>query len=287
MIFAKYKQPLIVASAASAGSTSPITLAGTLVQTNMEVLSAIALTQMINPGAPVLYSSMNAPMDPLTSNVSWGSIETGLLTSAYAQMGRFYNIPSRGPGCVTESKTFDIQNGYERLMTLFCSATSGINYITCAGTYESSLTEALELLVIDDDLAGIVSRAVKGIEVNEKTIAAEVIREVSQKEKKHYLGHKHSVRNIRKELYVSKLSDRNRRNIWRKQGSKDIFTRAQEKVQEILQSQVGPDLAPDVEKEFDAYLDKIKERTMNDYRRLEGMEDAKETGISYGKDPEI
>jgi trimethylamine---corrinoid protein Co-methyltransferase len=284
-VFAKYRQPLIIAPAASAGSTAPVTLAGLIVQTNMEALSAIALTQMINSGAPILYSTMSAPMDPVTSNVAWGSIETGLITSAFAQMGRFYNIPSRGPGCVTESKTFDIQNGYERLMTLFCAATSGINYITCAGTYESSLTEALELLLIDDDLAGIVSRAKKGITVDENTIAEEVIREVSQKEKKHYLGNKHSVRNIRKELYVSKLADRNRRNIWRKQGSKDIIERAKEKVDQILATQEGPGMDPEIEMQFNAYWEIVKKRTMDDYRRMEGMEDATETGVSYGKDP--
>ena len=284
-VFAKYKQPLIIAPAASAGSTAPVTLSGLIVQTNMEILSALSLTQMINSGAPILYSTMSAPMDPVTSNVAWGSIETGLTTSAFAQMGRFYNLPSRGPGCITDSKTFDLQNGYERLMTLFCAATSGINYITCAGTYESSLTEALELLVIDDDLAGIVSRAKKGITVDENTLAAEVIREVSQKEKKHYLGLKHSVKNIRKELYISKLADRNRRNIWKKQGSKDIMERAREKVDQILATQEGPRMDPDIEKQFDTYWETVKTRTMEDYRKLEGMDDATETGVSYGNQP--
>ncbi|MFX1530756.1 MAG: trimethylamine methyltransferase family protein, partial [Promethearchaeota archaeon] len=71
-IFAKHNQPLIIAPAASAGSTAPVTLAGLLVQANMETLSAIVLTQLINPGTPVFYSSMSAPMDPATGNVAWG-----------------------------------------------------------------------------------------------------------------------------------------------------------------------------------------------------------------------
>ncbi|MBN2156387.1 MAG: trimethylamine methyltransferase family protein [Candidatus Lokiarchaeota archaeon] len=285
VVFAKYKQPLIIAPAASAGSTAPVTLAGLIVQTNMEALSAIVLTQMVNSGAPVLYSTMSAPMDPLTSNVSWGSIETGLITSAFAQLGRYYRIPSRGPGCVTESKIFDIQNGYERFMTLFCAATSGINYITCAGTYESSLTEALELWIIDDDLMSIVSRAKEGIMVDDNTLATDVIREISQKEKKHYLGHKHSVRNIRNELYVSKLADRNRRTIWKKNGSKDIVQRAKEIVEHILETQKGLGMDPAIEKRFDEYWDTyVKPRTMDDFRKLEGMENATESGVSYGQD---
>ncbi|MFX1324665.1 MAG: trimethylamine methyltransferase family protein, partial [Promethearchaeota archaeon] len=146
-IFAKYNQPLIIAPAASAGSTAPVTIAGLLVQANMETLSAIVLTQLINPGAPVFYSSMSAPMDPPTGNVAWGSIEQSLITVGTAQLARYYNIPSRGPGAVTDSKCFDIQNGYERFMTLLCSTQAGINYITCSGTYEGTLVEALELLV--------------------------------------------------------------------------------------------------------------------------------------------
>ncbi|MFX1571104.1 MAG: trimethylamine methyltransferase family protein [Promethearchaeota archaeon] len=271
-IFAQYNQPLIVAPAASAGSTAPVTLAGLLVQANMETLSAIVLTQLINPGAPVFYSSMSAPMDPSTGNVAWGSIETGLITAATAQMARFYDIPSRGPGAVTESKCFDLQNGYERFMTLFCSASAGINYITCAGTYESSLSEALELLVIDDELCSIVRRGLQGIRVDDESLALEQIKRVATSDKS-YLSLKHTAKNTRKELFVPLLADRNRRTIWQRAGAKDIIERAKEKVNKILDTQKGPDIPDDVEKELKEYYKIISARSYDDYRRLEGMED--------------
>ena len=273
-IFAKYNQPLIVAPAASAGSTAPVTLAGLLVQANMETLSAIVLTQLVNPGAPVFYSSMSAPMDPSTGNVAWGSIETGLITAATAQMARFYNIPSRGPGAVTESKCFDIQNGYERFITLFCSASAGINYITCAGTFESSLSEALELLVIDDELCSIVRRGLQGIRVDEESLALEQIKRVATSDKS-YLSLKHTAKNTRKELFVPLLADRNRRTIWQRAGAKDIIERAKEKVDKILNTQKGPNITDDVEKELNEYFKIISARSYDDYRKLEGMEDAK------------
>ena len=276
-IFAKYNQPLIVAPAASAGSTAPVTIAGLLVQANMEILSTIVLTQLINPGTPVFYSSMSAPMDPPTGNVAWGSIETGLIAAATAQLARFYNIPSRGPGAVTESKCFDIQNGYERFMTLFCSASAGINYITCAGTYESSLSEALELLVIDDELCSIVKRGLDGIRIDEESLAKEQIKRVATSGKS-YLSLKHTVKNTRKEIFVPLLSDRNRRTIWKKAGATDIMERAKEKVEKILETQKGPGIPEDVEKELNEYFKIISARTYEDYRRLEGMEDTDKSG---------
>lgn len=275
-VWAKYKQPTIIAPAASAGSTAPVTLAGLITQTNMEILSSITLTQLINKGAPIFYSTMSTPMDPPTGNVAWGSIETGLISSAFAQLGRFYNIPSRGPGAVTESKVFDIQNGYERFMTLLCAANSGVNYITCAGTYESSLSEALELLVIDDELIDIIKRGMEGVRVNEDTIAMEEIKKIVTTTR-NFLGTKHSVKNIRKELFVPKLADRDRRGTWKKRGAKDIIQNANEKVEEILQKQRGPGLAPDVEKKLAEYTKKVASRTMDDYQKAEGMDKSAST----------
>jgi trimethylamine--corrinoid protein Co-methyltransferase len=274
-IFTKYNQPLIVAPAASAGSTAPVTLAGLLVQANMETLSAIVLTQLINPGTPVFYSSMSAPMDPLTGNVAWGSIETGLITAATAQLARYYNIPSRGPGAVTESKCFDIQNGQERFMTLFCAACAGINYITCAGTYESSLSEALELLVIDDEFCSIVKRGLEGIRVDEEALAIEQIKQVVTSGKS-YLSQRHTAKNTRKEIFVPFLADRNRRTIWQRAGAKDIISRAKEKVDKILNTQKGPELSDDIEKKLKEYFKVISARTYDEYRKLEGMEDSEE-----------
>ncbi|MHA1105160.1 MAG: trimethylamine methyltransferase family protein [Promethearchaeota archaeon] len=270
-IFAKYNQPLIIAPAASAGSTAPVTLAGLLIQSNMETLSSIVLSQLINPGCPVFYSTMNAPMDPRKGNVAWGSIETGLITIGAAQLASYYNIPSRGPGLVTESKCFDIQNGYERFMTLFCAANAGINYITCAGTYESSLAESLELLVIDDELIEIVKRGMRGIKVDENTMALNEITRVAT-EGKNYLMLKHTSKNIRKEIFAPKLADRNRRGIWQRNGSKDIIERAREKVEQILENQKGPGISNEVERAFQEYYKKISSRTYEDFQKAEGMD---------------
>jgi trimethylamine--corrinoid protein Co-methyltransferase len=270
-VFANWNQPIIIAPAASAGSTAPVTLSGLLVQTNMEVLSSIVLTQLIKKSAPVFYSTMNCPMDPPTGNVAWGSVETGLITAAAAQLARFYNIPSRGPGAVTDSKNFDIQNGFERFMTLFYAANSGINYITCAGTYESSLAEALELLVIDDELIDIMKRGMEGIRVNEETLAKDEIKRVAL-EGKNYLMLKHTAKNTRKEIFVPKLVDRERRGVWKRNGSKDIIMRARDKVNEILSKQKGPGITSVEDEALKDLFKIISKRSYEDFQKAEGLE---------------
>ena len=145
-IFTKYKQPTIVAPEALAGASAPVTLAGLLTQICAENIGGAVLAQVLNPGAPVFFGSVSHITDMRTGNDAMGSIETGLITAGVAQLARYYNIPSRGPGACSDSKLLDLQNGVERLQTLLLAAQAGINYLTCAGTYEATLVEALELL---------------------------------------------------------------------------------------------------------------------------------------------
>lgn len=266
-VFAKYKQPLIIAPAASGGLNAPITLAGLLTQTNAEVLSSIVLTQLVNPGTPVLYGTVNTPIDPRTGNVAWGSIETSLITIASAQLAQFYNIPSRASGCITNSNCFDIQNGFERFNTLSAAAYAGINYITCAGTYECGLASSLELLVVDNELAGMISRGIKGIDVNDNTIAFNEIKNVMQGLHKgsHFLGLRHTAKNVRNELFIPDLSERSSRNTWLKKGASDIFEKARLKIQTILEMHESYKLSANLEQKIEQYTKKVEERNINEY----------------------
>ncbi len=210
-----------------------------------------------------------------SGNSAMGSVETGLITAGIAQLARFYNIPSRGPGLVTDSKLLDMQNGFERYQTLLLAAQAGINYITCAGTYEATLVEALELLVIDDELAGMVKRATEGINVNEETIGLEAIKKVATSDKPgaNFLAERHTRKFMKQELYmpIHKLSNRDRRTTWRKKGAKDIVATAKEKVDQILNGFVPKDISSEVESELQSYIKKVEERTLDYYMNAEGL----------------
>ncbi|MFX1448933.1 MAG: trimethylamine methyltransferase family protein [Promethearchaeota archaeon] len=272
-IFTKYKQPTIIAPEALAGASAPVTLAGLITQTNAEIVGSTVLSQIFNPGAPVFFGTVSHITDMRSGNSAMGSAEMGLITAGIAQLARFYNIPSRGPGAGTDSKLLDLQNGYERLQTLMFAAQAGVNYITCAGTYEATLVEALELLVIDDDLVGMVKRALEGITVNQDTIALDVIKKVATGEKKgvNFLAESHTRKHMRTELYMPRLADRSRRSTWWKKGAKDIIERAREKVDKILEDHNPNELEKNVENALLKYMKKVQARTFDDYRKAEGL----------------
>ncbi|TXT58401.1 MAG: hypothetical protein BAJALOKI2v1_380012 [Promethearchaeota archaeon] len=272
-VFTKYKQPTIIAPEALAGSTAPVTLAGLLTQTNAEILGGAVLAQIFNPGAPVFYGTVSHITDMKTGNSAMGSIETGLITAGIAQLGRFYNIPSRGPGAVTDAKVLDLQNGFERLQTLLFAAQAGVNYITCAGTYEATLSEALELLVIDDELVGMIKHALEGIEVNEDTIALDVIKKVATSKKKGstFLEEMHTVKHMKKALFMPDLTDRNRRSTWWKNGATNIIERARKKVEKILKTHQPPNIDKSIDEELLKYIQKVESRSYDDYKKAEGI----------------
>jgi trimethylamine:corrinoid methyltransferase-like protein len=123
-------------------------------------------------------------------------------------------------------------------------------------------------------MAGIIKRGLKGISVTEETLALDQIRKVAT-EKKNYLMLKHTTKNTRKEIFVPKLVNREKRGIWRKNGAKDIMAVAKERVDEILETQKGPDLSPNIEKQIAKYTQIVTSRSLEDYMKLEGIDNSK------------
>jgi len=284
-VFAKYKQPTVIAPEALAGTSAPITIAGLLTQTNAEILSGIVLAQLYNPGTPVFYGSVSHITDMRTGNSAIGSIETGLITAGIAQLANFYKIPSRALGGVTDSKCLDLQNGIERFQTLMFAALSGINFITFAGTYEATLAGALELTIIDNEIAGMIKRALQGINVNDATIGLQSIENVTKSKIKgtSFLSEKHTRDFMKREIFIPQLMDRNRRTTWRKKGSKDLVKIAAEKIRDLLQNYNEYELPKDIDEELKNYMKVIDKRTYDDYAKLEGISSSRIT-LPNGKE---
>ncbi len=227
--------PLATPTAPMSGSTSPATLAGTLVQMNAEALSGVLLTQILDPGHTVLYSCVPTTSDLRTGSFCFGSIEMGMMNAASAQLSRFYNLPDYTTAGVNESKLPDIQSGYESMASTIQCALSGSNYIhDAAGLIESGMSISFEQYVIDNDILGMCMRAVKGIEVNDETLAVDVIDDVGPAG--NYLSHEHTVRNMKKEFFYNKVSDRNPRSTWELNGCIDAREKARRMAKEILES---------------------------------------------------
>jgi trimethylamine--corrinoid protein Co-methyltransferase len=230
---AKAGIPVVCPAEPLCGATSPVTLAGTLVVQVVDSLAGVIISQLANPGTPAIYGSVASSTDLRDMKYITGSVEMGLLNAAGAQMAQFYKLPFYATGGMSDSNTIDAQCGYESSVTALLCALAGANFIhDAAGLMEFALTMSCEKLIIDNEILGMVMRAVKGIEVDDETLAFDVIKEAGPGG--HFVSSRHTRTHMRKEHYEPTLSNREFRETWEKQGSKDIFQRARERVEEIL-----------------------------------------------------
>ena len=227
--------PLVCPAEPLCGATSPVTLAGNLVIQTVDSLMGVMLTQIINPGTPVIFGSVATNTNLSNLKYLAGSVEMGLINAAGAQMAQFYQLPFYATGGMTDSKVLDAQSGYESALTSLLCALAGANFIhDAAGLMEFALTACYEKYVIDNEILGMVMRAVDGIKVNDDTLAFDLIKEVGPGG--NFVTTKHTRRFMRSEHYQPSLSDRDSREEWEAKGRKTTLERATESVEELIAS---------------------------------------------------
>jgi trimethylamine---corrinoid protein Co-methyltransferase len=227
----KHQLPVVLSSVAILGLTSPVTMAGNLALAHAEQLSGIVLTQLINPGSPVVYGGCPGVIDMRKGTFSPGSIERQILNAAITQMAHHVNLPNYNIGGITDSKIPDVQAGYEKGFGIGLTALAGSNFIHhAAGRIKDGV--AYEQYVIDNEIIGMAKRALRGVCVNEETLAFHQIKELGHGG--NYITHPHTIRFFKKELFLPTLSDRNERTIWENLGSLDGRERARREAMRIL-----------------------------------------------------
>jgi len=196
IVYARNNQALIISSAVMSGSTGPLSLAGTLVLQNVEILLGIILSQIINPGNPVVYGSASTISNMKTANLSVGNPQYSKLIQATTQIANYYNIPSRAGGSITDSRFPDCQASYESMMSLLTSVNSGVDFILhSAGILESYMSMSYEKFIIDQEIIRMISDYQSGIEVNDYTISKDDINSVEHG--KHYLTTPYTLKHMR------------------------------------------------------------------------------------------
>jgi trimethylamine--corrinoid protein Co-methyltransferase len=234
--------PVVVPAEPLCGATAPITLAGNLVVQNVDSLAGVMLTQLTHPGSPTLYGCISSITDLRDMKYLSGAVEMGLMNAASAQMAHFYRLPLYSTAGLSDSKVNDAQAGYESALTGLMVALAGGNLIhDAAGFLEFCMTASYDKLVIDNEIIGMVMRAVEGIEVNDETLAFDVLREVGPGG--HFVSNRHTRRHMRSEQYQPRLSDRENRDRWRMSGAKDARARAADKAREVLDGAAEPVLS--------------------------------------------
>jgi trimethylamine--corrinoid protein Co-methyltransferase len=214
------------------GATSPVTIAGTLVEECANVLCGVTLAQIVRPGLPLIFATASGAMDMSSMCYSGGDPRANLLHVATAQMARHYNLPFQG-GTGIDAVLPDAQAGYERGMQILANALAGTNFIHLSvGMLEQMLTASHEQCVIDNEILDAAFAMARGIEVSDETLAVDVIHEVGPGG--NFLAHPHTVKNFRKHCWFPGLTVRERWETWKAKGGLDMRQRANAEARRIL-----------------------------------------------------
>ena len=242
--------PVLLLSAGQSGATSPACLAGAVAQAWAECLGGLVYVNAIKPGAPAILGTWPFVSDLRTGAMSGGSPEQAILSSACAQMGNHFDLPT-GTACgMSDSKFPDFQGGAERAYTTTCAATSGANIVyEAAGMYASLLSACPESLLIDNDVLGAALRITRGIEVNEQSLSFEVLKDVCMGQKGHYLGADQTIEVMQTEYIYPDFGDRLSPNQWDEQGKPVLLDRAIANKNEILNNYHPTHISDEVDRQ--------------------------------------
>lgn len=234
---AMHNIPVVVPAEPLCGATAPITLAGNLVVQNVDTLAGIMMVQLANPGAPALYGCISSITDLRDMKYLAGAVEMGLMNAGAAQMAQFYKLPYYATAGMTDSKCIDAQAGYESAITSTLVALAGSNFIhDAAGFVEFCMTASYDKLVVDNEIIGMVMRAVEGIEVSERTLAMDEIKKVGPGG--HFVSSRHTRKYMRTEQFKPQLSNRDTRDQWQAAGGRDAWQRAAEYATEVINTEL-------------------------------------------------
>ncbi|MHB1457513.1 MAG: trimethylamine methyltransferase family protein [Armatimonadota bacterium] len=212
------------------GQSAPYTLAGLLTIDNAECLSGLVMTQLIKPGSKALYANSWTTTDMRTGSALVGSAETTLCRIAGAQLAKFYGVPSHTTAPNSDNHTHDEQNAWEKTFSQFCSIGAGNDLIVNCGMFATGMTTSHEQLIMDDEISAMSRRIVNGINVNDATIARDLIEEIGPHGSS-YLTTDHTLEWLRSDEHLMpNLAVRGPFASWKNAGSKDTYQKAREMV---------------------------------------------------------
>jgi len=245
-VYARHNQACIVTPFILAGAMSPVTVAGTLTQVLCEVLAGAAMTQLIRPGAPVLFGTFASSISMQSGAPTFGTPEPSLVSYGAAQLARRLNLPFRTGGSLCASKVPDAQAAYESANTLNSTLLAGTNFVLhAAGWLEGGLASCYEKFMMDVDQLGMQQKFAAGVDLSENGQAMDAIRQVGPGS--HYLGCDHTQANFQTAFYRSAIADNNSYEQWLAEGEKRAETRANELARRWLETYEAPPLDPGID----------------------------------------
>jgi trimethylamine--corrinoid protein Co-methyltransferase len=249
--------PQVYTPGINIGATAPVTLAAVLAQGNAEALAGLTIAQLKRAGAPVVYGGIGLFLDMRTTTLAYNAPEMYLSLAAWADMAHRYRLPVWSYAMHSDSKLFDEQAALEGAMATLIAALTGGNLIHDVGYIESGLTTSFEMLVLSDEIIAMVKRFMGGVEINEETLALDVIDEIGPGG--HYLGTDHTYRHFREHWYPT-LVDRGNYQSWVENGKTTLGQRVNEKVKTILETHTPEPLPEEAQKALSRIVEQAEKR---------------------------
>ncbi len=251
--FAENGQALLISSMVMAGISGPITLAGAAVLEMSESLAGIVLAQLVNPGVPCVCGGTSCAADLRTGGVSLGGPEQLELMAVATQMARYYGIPCRYGGNLTDAFYPNYQAGFESALAMATSLICGVHFMHQAcGILGAYSAISFEKFVLDEEACGLMKRALTPLEISDETIAFDLIERVGGGG--NYMMQPETARRCRTEFFPSLLAKRGNYDDWRLKGAGDSGKIAAEHVAKRLAAYVKPDIDPATERDLENYV---------------------------------
>jgi trimethylamine--corrinoid protein Co-methyltransferase len=246
-------QPVVLTPFLLMGAMSPVTIPATLAQQMAEALTGIALSQLIRPGAPVVFGSFLSNIDMQSGSPQFGTPESAIGLLCTGQIARHFGLPFRGGGGLNSSQVPDAQAGWESLMTMMPTFLSGTNFVMhSAGWLEGGLVSCFEKYVMDVQVLEILQKEFTPLEITDEDLAFGAHEEVGAGG--HFLGAMHTMERFRTCFYRPWLSTSDNFERWTRNGSKDTAVRAGEIYQEKLTEYEQPPLDDAIREELEDYV---------------------------------
>ena len=244
------------------GATGPVTIAGALVQQNAEILAGSVLAQLVQPGTPVIYGCVTAPMDLRTAEISQGNFEAALINAAAVQMADHYGMPSRIAPGNTSARKPGVRAAVEMTLGLYMGLAAGGNLIT-TGLLDSTLMVSYEHLVLMDELIGQIGSVTRGISTEGSGLALDVLKEHGHPSPD-FLGSDHTLEHMKRDIYYSDYTGRTNRSY------EDWYEKAHARVGQVLDRQPDDErLEPAIEERLAAVEARLREDNES-WRRAQG-----------------
>jgi trimethylamine--corrinoid protein Co-methyltransferase len=255
--YARANQAVIVTPFIMSGAMAPVSVAGTLAQALAEALAGLAFTQLVRPGAPMIFGLFSSALSMQSGAPTFGSPEPNLVLFAAAQLARRLGLPFRSGGALCAAKMPDAQAAYESVQSLMPAVLGGVNFVLHgAGWLEGGLVSSYEKFVMDADQLGNLQVLCGGYDLSENGQALDAIREVGPGQ--HFLGCAHTQANFETAFYRSTVSDNNSFEQWAAEGSLDTAQRANVLWKKMLADYQAPPLDPAIDEALQEFVAKKK-----------------------------